>query len=156
MEWTNRVRFPTNEKDFSFVQSPERFWRSTKFSSYSVGRKAVSSEVKWPVREVCHSPPPSAELRNECNYTSTPSIRLHGVDTDKLIFVWRPLYSGTALQVRTNPLLKHPFQFFIHISFNCSMLRTLPCSEHLKQIPSNAVQWNVCGWSFLSLQHNKD
>lgn len=56
-------------------------------SSYLVGTEVISSGVKWSVRELFHSPPPSAELRNECNYTSNPSIRLHGVDTDKLTFV---------------------------------------------------------------------
>jgi len=35
--------------------------------------------VKRPGREVDHSPPSSAEVKNAWNYTSTPPIRLHGV-----------------------------------------------------------------------------
>jgi hypothetical protein len=35
--------------------------------------------VKWLGSEVCHSPPPSAEVKNVWSYTSTPPIRLHGV-----------------------------------------------------------------------------
>jgi len=147
MKWTNRGRFPAKERDFSFVQSPERFWGPHIFSC-SAGRETVSSGVNWPLREVCHSPPPTAGLRNECNYTSSPSIRLHGVDMGEITFVWRPANSGTAFQVRTKSLLKHPFLFFLHISLNCSMLQTLRCSQHLKQIISNAGQWKVCGRSF--------
>lgn len=57
------------------------------FSSYSVDTEVISSGVKWPVREFYHSPPPSVELKNECNYNSTPSIRHHGMDTGELTFV---------------------------------------------------------------------
>jgi hypothetical protein len=67
-------------------------------STYSVGTEAVSSGVRWPVRKVCHLPPSSTDVRNECNYTSTPSIRLHG---DKQTFVWLPVNSGTALKRST-------------------------------------------------------
>jgi len=35
--------------------------------------------VKRPDREADHSPPPSGQVRNAWSYTSTPSIRLHGV-----------------------------------------------------------------------------
>jgi hypothetical protein len=40
---------------------------------------ALSLGVKRPVREADHSPPSSAEVNNEWNYTSTPPIGLHGV-----------------------------------------------------------------------------
>jgi hypothetical protein len=33
-----------------------------------------------------HSPPSSAEVKNEWSYTSRPSICLHGVDREKFIF----------------------------------------------------------------------
>ena len=56
-------------------------------SSYSIGREAVSSGVKWPVREVCHPSPPTAEIRNECDYNSTTSMCLHGMDTGEMTFV---------------------------------------------------------------------
>jgi hypothetical protein len=35
-------------------------------------------------REFNHSPPASAEVKNECPYAPTPHIRLHGVDTENL------------------------------------------------------------------------
>jgi hypothetical protein len=37
---------------------------------------------KAAVAEVNHSSPPNAEVKNERSYTSTPSIRLRGVDRD--------------------------------------------------------------------------
>jgi hypothetical protein len=40
---------------------------------------ALSLGVKRPGREVDHSPPSSAEVKNACSYTSTPPIRLLGV-----------------------------------------------------------------------------
>jgi hypothetical protein len=40
---------------------------------------ALSSGVKQPGRETNHSLPTSAEVKNTWIYTSTPSIRLHGV-----------------------------------------------------------------------------
>ena len=41
---------------------------------------AVLSQLKQPRRKSYHSPPPSAEVKNEWSYTSTPPIRLHGVE----------------------------------------------------------------------------
>jgi len=40
---------------------------------------ALSLGVKWPVREADHSLSSSVEIKNECTYTSTFPIRLHGV-----------------------------------------------------------------------------
>jgi hypothetical protein len=40
---------------------------------------ALSLGVKRLGREVDHSPPPSAEVKNAWSYTSTPQLRLHGV-----------------------------------------------------------------------------
>jgi hypothetical protein len=39
----------------------------------------LSLGVKWPRREADHLLPSSAEVKNARSYTSTPSIRLHGV-----------------------------------------------------------------------------
>jgi hypothetical protein len=39
----------------------------------------LSLGVKQPGREADHSPPSSAEVKNAWSYTSTPSIRLHGM-----------------------------------------------------------------------------
>jgi len=36
------------------------------------------------VRDIVHSPPCSAEVKNEWRYTSTPPVSLHSVDSDKL------------------------------------------------------------------------
>jgi hypothetical protein len=41
--------------------------------------EALSLGVKRPGRETGHSPPSSAEVKNAWSYTSTLSIRLHGV-----------------------------------------------------------------------------
>jgi hypothetical protein len=43
------------------------------------GGEAVSVSVKWLEHEVNHSFPSSAELKKKLIYTSTPTIRLHGV-----------------------------------------------------------------------------
>jgi hypothetical protein len=40
---------------------------------------ALSLGIKRPGRDVDHSPPPSDEAKNAWSYTSTPSIRFHGV-----------------------------------------------------------------------------
>jgi hypothetical protein len=48
-------------------------------ASYPMGTGALSLGVKRPGREAEHSPPSSAEVKNAWNYTSTPSICLHGV-----------------------------------------------------------------------------
>jgi hypothetical protein len=39
-----------------------------------------------PEREVIHSPPPNAEVKNEWSSTFTTPIRLHGVDRDNFNF----------------------------------------------------------------------
>jgi len=39
----------------------------------------LTPEVKWTVREVDHSPPSSADVKNEWSYTSTSPIRPHGL-----------------------------------------------------------------------------
>jgi len=49
-------------------------------------------EVKLPVREAGHSPPPSAEVKNEWSYATTPPICLHGVERCKLPFFFTLTY----------------------------------------------------------------
>jgi len=51
-----------------------------------MGIGALSEGVKWPVSEVNHSCPPSAELKNEWRYTVKPAIGLHSVDGEYLTF----------------------------------------------------------------------
>ena len=43
-------------------------------------------EVKRPARELNHSPSCSVKVKNEWSHNSTPSIRLHAVDTDSFTF----------------------------------------------------------------------
>jgi hypothetical protein len=52
-----------------------------------MGTGVSFSRVKQPEREVDHSPPCSAEVKNEWSYTSSPIICVHGVDTKCFIFV---------------------------------------------------------------------
>jgi len=42
-------------------------------------RGALSLGVKLPGHEADHSPPSSVDMNNAWRYTSTPTIRLHGV-----------------------------------------------------------------------------
>jgi hypothetical protein len=41
--------------------------------------RALSLRVNRPGREADHSPPSSAQVKTSWSYTSTPSVRLHGV-----------------------------------------------------------------------------
>jgi hypothetical protein len=48
---------------------------------------ALSLEVRRTGREADHSPPSSAEVKREWNYTSTPPISLHGIYRDNFTYV---------------------------------------------------------------------
>jgi hypothetical protein len=41
--------------------------------------QSLSPGGKWPGRDTNHTPPSSAEVENAWSYTSTPTLRLHGV-----------------------------------------------------------------------------
>jgi hypothetical protein len=41
------------------------------------------AEIKRPVHYVDHKPPPTVKVKNDCSYTSTLPLRLHGIDRDK-------------------------------------------------------------------------
>ena len=76
---------PAGGKDFSLLQVPSSgFWCILGFLLN--GNRGSLPLVEQPQREVNHSPPPPAEIKNEWRYTSTPSIRLHGVDRDNFTF----------------------------------------------------------------------
>jgi hypothetical protein len=49
-------------------------------ASYPMVTRDYFLGVKQPRREADHSPPSSAEVKNVWIYTSTPPIRLHGVE----------------------------------------------------------------------------
>jgi hypothetical protein len=80
---------------FSFSpERPDRLWGplSLLFSGY----RGSLSRVKRPWREVDHSRPSSAEVRNEWSCTSTLPICLHGVDREKyLLHGW--MFPGDQL-----------------------------------------------------------
>jgi hypothetical protein len=46
--------------------------------------------------EVYHSPPSSAEVRNEWSYPSSPSVYLHSMETDYFVFVPFTRFNFTA------------------------------------------------------------
>jgi hypothetical protein len=54
--------------------------------------------LKWPGHEVDHSPPSSTEGKNEWIHTSTPIIRLQGVEGDKFTYTF--LWFFTAVTLR--------------------------------------------------------
>ena len=57
-------------------------------ASYSVRTWVLSGgrEVKQSEREVSHSPPSRAKVKNEWTHTSTPPICLHGVEKENFTF----------------------------------------------------------------------
>jgi hypothetical protein len=57
---------------------PARLWGPPSLLSNGY-EGAVPLRVKRLQREAGHSPPSSAEVKNAWSYTSTPTIRLHGV-----------------------------------------------------------------------------
>jgi hypothetical protein len=72
---TGRKKIPVGEKYFSLLQNVQAGSRAHQASN------STGTEFH-PVREVKHSPPSSAEVKNEKSYTSTFPIRLHGVDRE--------------------------------------------------------------------------
>jgi hypothetical protein len=60
---------------YLFSKTPRPGLGTTKLSIQGV-QEALSSGVKWPVREADHSPPFSVEVKNEWSFTLTPSTRL--------------------------------------------------------------------------------
>jgi len=80
---------------------PDQLWGSPSLQ----GNKYRGSlpGVKRPGRVVDHPPPPSAEVTNEWNYTSTPQICLHGVDRDNLYLQASFVPPGHAVQPIRSP-----------------------------------------------------
>jgi hypothetical protein len=73
----SRIRFPAGLGIFLFTTAFRTVLGPTQPPIQGVPG-ALSLGVKLPVRETDHSPPASAEVKNEWKYTSTPPIRLHG------------------------------------------------------------------------------
>jgi hypothetical protein len=74
----SRVRFPAGAWNFSLHHRVHN-GSGAHPASYSVGTRGSFPGVKCPGREADHSPPSSAQVKNACNCTSIPPIRLHGV-----------------------------------------------------------------------------
>jgi hypothetical protein len=74
----SRVRFPAGTGIFLFTIAFRTALGPTK-SPIQWVPGALSLGVKRPGCEADHSPPSSAEVKNAWSYTSTPTVRLHGV-----------------------------------------------------------------------------
>jgi hypothetical protein len=68
-------------KDNGFFFSPrlpERLWGGGGSASYPMNNRDTFAEVNRPGCEVDHPTPPTAEIRYQWSYTSTPPICLYG------------------------------------------------------------------------------
>jgi hypothetical protein len=70
--WKTGVRFPAGAKDFSHLQSVETR-PGTTYSPIQWFLGALSLGIKWPKREANHSPPFSAEDKN--NWSMSPMLQ---------------------------------------------------------------------------------
>jgi len=92
----------------------------------------LSPRVKHPEQEVDRYAPSSAEVKNECCYTSTPPVCCHGVDRDNFTFIlffhWYPHYllllqfckSCTMTQMETGLL-----ETILHVFHRCRLEVTM-------------------------------
>jgi hypothetical protein len=90
--WSIRGSNPGRGK--RFFSSPKR--RDRLWAPLSLLLKGYRSPFPWVQRsrrEVTHSPPSSAPVKNRWSYTSTP-IRLHDLDRENFAFLWE---SGRSL-----------------------------------------------------------
>jgi hypothetical protein len=70
----------SKQKFFPASRRPDRLWGTTEPPTDIVVPLLPPPGEKRLWGDVDHSPPPSAEIKNEWSYTSTPHIRLHGVN----------------------------------------------------------------------------
>ena len=77
----SRFQILVGARDFSFLQN---IHTEAHPASYLMGSRALSQGVKQPRCELIHSPPSSAKVKNEWNYTFTPSICLHAIYRENL------------------------------------------------------------------------
>lgn len=71
----SRVYIPAGPRDLILLQNSQ-------IVSGAQPASSVSRCVKWPGHETDHIPPPTAEVKKEWNYASTPARCLHGVCRD--------------------------------------------------------------------------
>jgi hypothetical protein len=79
------VRISEGARDFMFLKTVQTGYGAQP-ASYSSGNGIISQALTRPEREVDHSPPYSAEVKNEWGYTSTSSICLHEVKNNNSTF----------------------------------------------------------------------
>jgi hypothetical protein len=72
------VRVPTGAGNL-FLHHHDQTGSGTHPASYPMGTRGTFLGVKRPGHGFDHSPPPSAKVKTEWSYNSTPSISLHGV-----------------------------------------------------------------------------
>jgi hypothetical protein len=80
-----RFRIPEGARGFCVPQNI-RTVSGAHPASYSVGTGFFFLGVNRPWREVDHSPPSTAELKNEWSHTSAPTVCLYDVRTDRFTF----------------------------------------------------------------------
>jgi hypothetical protein len=100
---------------FSCPECPDGLWSPTSlpFSGYQgyfcvcvcVGGGAGA--IKWLGHEVDHSPPPSAEVKNEWRYASAYLICLYDIDRDNFAFAFLSGYtSQLSVNIVTRPNIR--------------------------------------------------
>jgi hypothetical protein len=67
------VRIVLVARDVIFAEGPEHLWGALT-SLFSGFRGTLVLGVKWSGREADLSPPSNAEVKNEWNYTTAPSV----------------------------------------------------------------------------------
>jgi hypothetical protein len=78
--------YPDRDKRFlSCTKRPGRLGDPT--SHLFIGHRGSFPAVKRLGHEVNHSSPSNDEVKQEWSYTSSPPIRLHGVDRENFTFV---------------------------------------------------------------------
>jgi len=75
-----------NNRDKRFVSSPRDLGPTEPFIEWV---SDFFPGVNRPERGVNHTPPSSAEVKKERNYTSTLSICLRGIDKENFAFLWK-------------------------------------------------------------------
>jgi hypothetical protein len=82
----SRVRILVGVRDFSLLQNLQ-IGSGAQPDSCSLGTGVLSQDVKRLWHEVNHSPPSSAEVKNEWSYTSAYTRCLPGVERENITFV---------------------------------------------------------------------
>jgi len=80
-------------RDNFFSKRPDLFWGAPSFLCNTY--RGYFPGYKQPWRLTGHSTPSSAEVKNECSYTSTSTIRLPGGHRDKSA-VYKLAYRGNG------------------------------------------------------------